>query len=101
VPKIKERFDEFLVIHMIEKMSDDLKEQPLISPKGLIFDAVLSIAFFIYMTSVLMPHVPSEDNTVVLLIAGMTSFCMTGVFWLAANMFRVTLVDFQRTRRNN
>ena len=53
--KIKERFDEFLVIHMIERMSDDLKEQPLISHKGLIFDAVLSDCFLHLYDSVLMP----------------------------------------------
>lgn len=79
-------------------MSDENKDKPLISFYGFIFDALLSIAFFIFMTYVLMPHVPSEDTNVILFIAGMTSFCMTGVFWLAANMFRVTLVDFQRTK---
>ncbi|MBT3666807.1 MAG: hypothetical protein HN548_04945 [Opitutae bacterium] len=80
-------------------MSNKSNEQPLISRKGLIFDGVLSIAFFMFMTSVLKSHVPSEDETVVLVVASMTSCCMTGVFWLAANMFRVTLVDFQRTKK--
>ena len=61
-------------------MSDETKDKPLISFYGLIFDALLSIAFFLFMTYVLMPHVPSEDSIVVLIVAGMTSFCMTGVF---------------------
>ena len=82
-------------------MSDENKDKPLISFYGFIFDALLSIAFFIFMTYVLMPQVPSEDTNVILFIAGMTSFCMTGVFWLAANMFRVTLVDFQRTKEQD
>ena len=86
---------------MIGNMSDESKEQPLISRTGLLIDAILSIAFFLFMTYVLMPHVPSEDPTTVKIVAGMTSFCMTGVFWLAANMFRVTYVDFQRTRKDN
>ena len=29
---------------------------------------------------VLMPHVSSYDTTTVYIVAGMTSFCMTGVF---------------------
>ena len=82
-------------------MSDENKDKPLISFYGFIFDALLSIAFFIFMTYVLMPHVPSEDTNVILFIAGMTSFCMTGVFWLATNMFIVTLVDFQRTKEQD
>ena len=80
-------------------MSDETKDKPLISFYGLIFGTLLSIAFFFFMTYVLMPHVPSEDPTTVKIVAGMTSFCMTGVFWLAANMFRVTYVDFQRTKK--
>lgn len=80
-------------------MLDDSEEKPLISLYSLIFGAILSIAFFLFMTYILMPHVPSVDFTVVLIVAGMTSFCMTGVFWLATNMFIVTLVDFQRRKR--
>lgn len=82
-------------------MSYETKDKPLISFYGLIFDGLLSIAFFLFMTYVLMPHVPSEDSIVVLIVAGMTSFCMTGVFWLATNMFRVTLVDFQRRKQQD
>jgi hypothetical protein len=82
-------------------MSDEPNEQPLISRKGLIFDGVLSLVFFIVMSSVLKPHVPSDDESVIMVVASMTSCCMTGVFWLAVNMFRVTLVDFQRTKKKD
>lgn len=88
-------------MNMIGIMSDNSNEQPLISKLALLVDLSLSIAFFLFMTYVLMPHVPSEDPTTVKIVAGMTSFCMTGVFWLAVNMFRVTYVDFQRTKKNN
>lgn len=88
-------------MNMISIMSDNSNEQPLISKLALLVDLSLSIAFFLFMTYVLMPHVPSEDPTTVKIVAGMTSFCMTGVFWLAVNMFRVTYVDFQRTKKNN
>ena len=77
-------------------MSDQTEDKPLVSRTGIIVDLVLSIAFFAFMFWVLMPHVPSYDPNAVYIVAGMTSFCMTGVFWIAANMFRVTLVDYQR-----
>ena len=50
------------------------------------------------MFFVLKPHVPSEDPIAVTIVAGMTSFCMSGVFWMAASMFRVTLVDYNRSK---
>jgi hypothetical protein len=49
---------------------------------------------------VLRPHVPSDDPTAVLIVSGMASLCITGIFWLATNMFRVTLVDFHRSKKN-
>ena len=55
-----------------------------------------SLSFLSFMKWVLAPHVPSEDPTAILIVSSMTSFCMTGVFWIACNMFRVTLVDYQR-----
>ena len=65
---------------------------------AIIVGLIISL-FFFYMRDVLIPHVPSEDPTAVNIVASMTSFCMSGVFWMAVNMFRVTLVDYQRTRR--
>ncbi len=81
-------------------MTLDNEEKPLITFVGIIVDLILSSIFFFFMwLFVLKPHVPSEDPIVVYSVAGMTAFCMTGVFWLAANMFRVTLVDFQRRKK--
>ena len=77
-------------------MSDQTEDKPLVSKTGIVVNLILSIAFFAFMFWVLMPHVPSYDPNAVYIVAGMTSFCMTGVFWIAANMFRVTLVDYQR-----
>jgi len=84
---------------MICVMSDE-EEKPLVSGFGKITDIILSVVFFLFMwLSVLKPHVPSEDPMVVNYIAAMTAFCMTGVFWLAVNMYRVTRVDFQRRKK--
>ena len=78
-------------------MSDE-SEKPLVSKKGIVIDLFLTILFFVYMFFVLKPHVPSEDPIAVTIVAGMTSFCMSGVFWMAASMFRVTLVDYNRSK---
>ena len=74
----------------------DTEDKPLVSKKGLAFDLILTVAFFLFMREVLVPHVPSEDPLAVNIVSSMTSFCMSGVFWIAANMFRVTLVDYSR-----
>ena len=51
------------------------------------------------MFFVLKPHVPTQDETAQLIVALMSAFCMTGVFWIASNMFLVTLVDHLRRNK--
>lgn len=80
-------------------MSDD-KTQPLVSKNGVVVDLILSVLFFLFMREVLVPHVPSQDPTAVFVVSSMTAFCMTGVFWIAANMFRVTRVDYNQKKSN-
>ncbi len=74
------------------------QDQPLVSGKGIANDLFLSLLFFLFMREVLVPHVPSEDPTAISIVSSMTSFCMTGVFWIAANMLRVTWVDYNRKK---
>ena len=64
-------------------------ENRLTTPVSLLVDAVLVIAFFVFMFFVLGPHVPSNDKADIALWAGLTSACMSGVFWLCIQMFRV------------
>jgi hypothetical protein len=59
------------------------------SPGSLLVDAVLVVAFFIYMMKVIASHVPSHDPRMIWFWAAAASSCMTGVFWLALQMFRV------------
>ncbi len=75
--------------------------QPLVSMSGIITDLILTVVFFLFMTYVLGPHVPSQDPTTIKVVSGMTALCMSGVFWIAANMFRVTRVDYQRRKKTN
>ena len=79
-------------------MSDN-SDQPLVTKKGIATDIALSVLFFLFMREVLVPHVPSQDPDAVLFVSSMTSFCMTGVFWIAANMLRVTWVDYNRGKK--
>jgi len=81
-------------------MSDQPEDQPLVSKTSTIVVLVLTAIFFFFMRAVLVPHVPSEDPLAVLIVSSMTSLCMTGVFWIASNMFLVTWVDYQRRQKS-
>jgi hypothetical protein len=63
----------------------------LTSPVSLVVDAILVVAFFAYMYTVVASHVPSNDKSMILLWGALCSACMTGVFWLCIQMFRVVL----------
>lgn len=63
----------------------------LVTPATLAVDAVLVIAFFVFMYWVASSHVPSRDRRMILLWGGACSFCLTCLFWLALQMFRVVV----------
>lgn len=64
-------------------------EQKFVTPGSLALDAALVLAFFTFMFLVLRPHVQSHDPLYIALWAGLTSACLSSVFWLATQMFRV------------
>ena len=66
-------------------------EQNSLSPVSLAVDAVLVIAFFLFLFSLVKVHVPSTDPKMIMLWGGLTAGCMSGVFWLCIQMFRVVL----------
>ncbi|MDX2187181.1 MAG: hypothetical protein SFV32_09630 [Opitutaceae bacterium] len=68
-----------------------------VTPFSLIVDAVLVLAFFTFMFGVLQPHVPSNDTGSIYLWSGLTAACMSGVFWLCIQMFRV-VYRFQKRK---
>jgi hypothetical protein len=63
----------------------------LATPASIALDVFLVLAFFVYMYTVVSTHVPSEDPNMIHLWGALTSACITGVFWLALQMFRVVL----------
>ena len=66
-------------------------ESKLTTPASLAVDAVLVIAFFIGMYLWVSPHVPTKEKSMMLLWGGLTAACLSGVFWLCIQMFRVVL----------
>lgn len=69
------------------------------SPTSLIVDTVLVIAFFCFIYTIVSPHVPSADKSMILLWGGLCAACMTGVFWLCIQMFRVVLTAQRADRK--
>ena len=65
---------------------------------SLVIDLVLTGVAFVIFYSLVHSHVPSNDPKMVMLWGGLTAGCMSGVFWLALNMFKVVL-KFQRDTR--
>lgn len=68
-----------------------LPEQKHPSPASLAVDAVLVVAFFLFIYKLVAPHVPSNDQKWIVIWGGACAACMTGVFWLCIQMFRVVL----------
>ena len=66
-------------------------EPKTVTAGTILVDAILCIAFFLYLYSLVSIHVPSNDKSMILLWGGLCAACMTGVFWLCIQMFRVVL----------
>ena len=66
-------------------------DQKLTSPTSLFVDAVLVVAFFVFIYGIVKSHVPSSNPRMIRLWGGLTAACMSGVFWLCIQMFRVVL----------
>jgi len=74
-------------------------EEKHTSPASLAVDAVLVVAFFAYIYSVVSTHVPSNDPKMIALWGVLCAACMSGVFWLCIQMFRVVLRAQREARK--
>lgn len=83
--------------HVIINHMDE--QQKLVGPVGVIFDLILTIVFFFFMVKICMAHAPAESLKWQLIAGGFCALPITGVFWLAINLFRVTLVDQLRRKK--
>ncbi|MBK1879449.1 hypothetical protein [Pelagicoccus mobilis] len=62
-----------------------------VTPKTIVFDIVLCGIVWLLFTLWFKPHVPSEDATIINLVAGFTALPAAGTFYLCLQMFKVTL----------
>ena len=77
-------------------------EQPtekFTTPLSLVVDLVLLVLFFAYLFSVLKSHVPSTNPKMIVLWAALAASCLTGVFWLALQMFRVVFRAYRAANK--
>ncbi|MDX2110510.1 MAG: hypothetical protein SFY80_09755 [Verrucomicrobiota bacterium] len=64
--------------------------------KSVIINALLTGVVFLFFTYVLRPFVPDERPVIVWLGSGYIAACLSGVFFLAANMFTAVIKDQRR-----
>jgi hypothetical protein len=89
--------DNSTVVRLFRGMAQP--ETKLTSPTSLLVDAILVVGFFVFIYTIVSPHVPSNDKSMILLWGGLCAACMTGVFWLCVQMFRVVLRAQRAERR--
>lgn len=61
--------------------------------KTVIFDSVVTLIFFVFISTVLRSFVPAENETTIILVALFVGLCLASLFFLAVQMFRATLTD--------
>ena len=66
-------------------------EEKHTSPTSLAVDALLVLAFFLFLYQFVSTHVPTTDPKMRMLWGGLGTACVTGVFWFCIQMFRVVL----------
>lgn len=74
-------------------------EQKHVTPVTIAVDLVLVAVFFYFMFGWVKPHVPSNDPKFILIFGALTAICVTGVFWMAIQMFRVVLAGEKTLKR--
>lgn len=65
--------------------------QKFTTPASIAVDLVLVLAFFAYIYTIVAPHVPTTDKSMTLVWGALCAACMSGVFWMCIQMFRVVL----------
>ncbi|MDQ8180133.1 hypothetical protein [Pelagicoccus sp. SDUM812005] len=69
-----------------------------ITPKTIAFDVVLVVIVWALFALWFKPHVPSEDATIINLVAGFTALPAAGTFYFCLQMFKVTLAHQRKLK---
>lgn len=76
-----------------------MEDEKLISTGGIIFDLILTLLFGIFMTWVCSHHAPGASlESTRWVLGAFAAVPVTGTFWLALCLGRVTIVDMRRRR---
>ncbi len=73
-------------------------EQTHVTPVTIAVDLVLVAIFFYNMFGWVKSHVPASSPGFILFFGASTALCVTGVFWMAIQMFRVVLAGEKRLK---
>ena len=69
-----------------------------VTPKSIAFDLILVAVVWVLFTAWFRPHVPSEDEGTMSLVAMYTALPAAGTFWLCLQMFKVTLAHQRKLK---
>ncbi|MGA1205414.1 MAG: hypothetical protein ACO3ZW_06360 [Opitutales bacterium] len=76
---------------------DHYKE--FIGKKHIGLSIVLALIFWVCFTRMLLPFVPAETPTIQYVFSGFTAACLTGVFFIATQMFFLVLQEHRKAKR--
>lgn len=74
------------------------QEQKHVTPVTIAVDLLICAAFFGFMFGKLRGHVPSSDPFFQNVFGAATTVCLTGVVWMAIQMFRVVVAGEKRLK---
>ena len=78
----------------------EVENRKLVGVLGVLVDVAIAFCVFLVFMFVIIPsHVPIFDPTWKMIFSGYCSVVMGGFSWLALCLFRVTLVDQLRRRK--
>lgn len=66
-------------------------EQKHVTPLTIAVDLALCAIFFFFMFGWVKGHVHSNETIYIVFFGASTALCVTGVFWMAIQMFRVVV----------
>lgn len=74
------------------------QEQTHVTPKTIAVDLILVAAIFVFWFRVCKSHVPSESEFFQIFFGALTALSITGVFWMAIQMFRVVVAGEKKIK---
>lgn len=80
----------------------EAENRKLVTPLGALIDVVIcGVVFLVFFLFIIPPHVPFYEPFWKYFFSAYTSVVMAGFAWLALCLFRVTLVDQLRARKQS